>query len=140
MPTLPSGLPDTVSDEEDLARFLTSSGHYNAQIVKPSAFLPSPKHQNTSVFRHGKEPLQDLKDLGEKYIQTERRIHGVGVLRARDVRSAKLDVVSKEPPPKHANIEGWPWFENDPELQRAQQKERASLMSQKAELLIFEGP
>ena len=35
MATLPSGLPDHVADGEDLARFLTSSSHFNAVMVKP---------------------------------------------------------------------------------------------------------
>jgi len=32
--TLPSGLPEHVGDEEDIARFLTSSGHFSATAVK----------------------------------------------------------------------------------------------------------
>ena len=30
---LPSGLPELVADDEDLARFLTSSNHFNTQIT-----------------------------------------------------------------------------------------------------------
>ena len=41
------------------------------------------------------------------------------------VASAKtrsgLDVVASEPPAAHANIEGWPWLDDDPELQKARQ-------------------
>ena len=29
------------------------------------------------------------------------------------------EVLSAEPPPAHANIEGWPWMEADPQLQKA---------------------
>jgi hypothetical protein len=56
---LASGLPEIVADDEDLARFLTSSNHFNVRMVKPAAFLPS-SDDETSVFRHGAEPRADL--------------------------------------------------------------------------------
>src|SRR6266704_3307857 len=37
VPMLPSGLAEVVADEEDLARFLTQSSHFNTEIVKPAA-------------------------------------------------------------------------------------------------------
>jgi hypothetical protein len=46
MTMLPSGLPERVSDNEDLSRFLTQSGQFNSLGAKPAAFLPSPKHRN----------------------------------------------------------------------------------------------
>ena len=119
MATLDSGLPDLVGDEEDLARFLTSSSQYNATMAKPSAFLPNQKFKNTSVFRHGKEPLDELKRIGAEHLRGERPIQAVAFVTARHVRSAQLDVLAKEPPPRHANIEGWPWLAADPELQSA---------------------
>jgi len=61
--TLPSGLPEHVGCDEDVARFLTSSGHYNASAVKPAAFMPNPRNGETSVFRHGAEPMDDLKAI-----------------------------------------------------------------------------
>ena len=48
MGTLPSGLPDLIGDEEDLARFLTQRSHFNAIMAKPAAFLPSRKDRETS--------------------------------------------------------------------------------------------
>src|SRR6266568_2056238 len=42
VPMLPSGLAEVVADEEDLARFLTQSSHFNTEIVKPG-FLPVPR-------------------------------------------------------------------------------------------------
>ena len=47
---LPSGLADIVEDEEDVARFLTSSKQFNAVMIKPSAFLPNPKDGKKSEF------------------------------------------------------------------------------------------
>ena len=40
---LPSGLPEHVDDEEEVARFLTQSSQFNATMVKPAALLPNPK-------------------------------------------------------------------------------------------------
>ena len=37
MATLPSGLPDVVADDEDIARFLTQSNQFNTTMAKPAA-------------------------------------------------------------------------------------------------------
>lgn len=130
--TLPSGLPDHVDDGEDLARFLTSSGHYNATAVKPAAFMPNPRNGETSVFRHGAEPLDDLKMIAQNEVGTERRIHGAGIVKAKHIREAKLEARAGEPPPRHADLIGWPWSANDPDFSKASQKELAALIAQKA--------
>lgn len=129
---LPSGLPEHVADEEDLARFLTSSGHYNASAVKPSAFMPNPKNGETSVFRHGVDPIESLKQIGEEEVGAERRVHGAAILRAGAVRAAKLEVRAGEPPPRHADIVNWPWDANDPDFGKAAQKELAALIALKS--------
>lgn len=136
MGTLSSGLDESIADSEDLARFLTSSGHYNAAMPKPAAFLPNPKDRETSVFRHGDGPTEELWHIGEKYAASERTLHGAAVLKAGDVRRVKLDILAGEPPPRHAAIVGWPLVENDPELQRAQQKGLALLLASVARLVL----
>jgi hypothetical protein len=135
MATLPSGLPDLVADEEDLARFLTQSSHFNALMAKPAAFLPSPKDRETSVSRHGREPLESLWVLGIVAAK-DRKLYGAAIFKARAVRAAQLEVRADEPPPRHAVIHGWPWIENDPEFQKAEQKERAALLASEAALLL----
>jgi hypothetical protein len=127
---LPSGLPDVVSDEEDLARFLASSRWYNSIGPKSAAFLPNPKDGETSVFRHSGDPLDELWSLF-----AGPSLHGAAIVKARDVRSAELEVIASEPPPKHAAIRGWP-IASDPALQKAQQKECALLVASKAKLLL----
>lgn len=129
---LPSGLPELVGEDEDLARFLTSSGHYNTSKVKPSAFMPNPKNGETSVFRHGAEPLGDLKAIAQGEVGADRRIHGAAVVKVDAVRAANLEVLAKEPPLRHADIVRWPWMQNDPEFGKAAQKELAALIAQKA--------
>jgi hypothetical protein len=124
MEFLPSGLPDQVADDEDLARFLVQSNQFNETVVKPAAFLPNPKKRETSISRHGAEPAQRLWEIGLVAAGT-RSLYGAAILKAWAVREASLDVFSDEPPPRHGAIRRWPWIDDDPELQRAQQKERA---------------
>ena len=131
---LSSGLPEHVADEEDVARFLTSSGHYNSTAVKPAAFMPNPRNGETSVFRHGSEPLEELKAIAQAEVGAERRIHGAAIVKAEAVREARLEVRSKEPPPRHADIIGWKWSIEDPEFGKAEQKELAALIAQNAGL------
>jgi hypothetical protein len=135
MPILPSGLPDVVSDEEDLARFLAFSRWYNSKGPKPVAFLPNPKDGETSVFRHSGDPRDELWSLFTEYIGGQ-SLHGAAIVKTRDVKSAELEVSASEPPPKHAAIRGWPSIASDPALQKAQQKERALLVASKATLLL----
>jgi hypothetical protein len=132
---LASGLPDNVADNEDLARFLTSSSQFNAQMAKPAVFLPSARDRETSIFRHGSEPRDALWAIGDEHAAGNRTLHGAAIVKTLDVRAALLDVVAAEPPPRHAAIRGWPWFDDDLETQKAQQKERATLIASKAVLL-----
>lgn len=132
---LPSGLEIYVGDDEDLARFLASSSHFNAQGVKHAAFLPSPKNRATSVFRHLNSSDESLRQLGKNIFGSERTLHGVAVCKAQHVRSAQLEVEAAEPPPRHANITGWPWHASDPELEKARLKERAILLAKDAKLI-----
>ena len=136
MATLPSGLPEQVGDDENLTRFLTQGSHFNSLMPKPAAFLPHPKYKNTSVFRIGNEP-ERLRQTWNAAANGERTLKGAAVFKSTDVRGIGLDVIAKEPPPAHANIEGWPWLENDPELQKARQLELATQLASAAELIRF---
>jgi len=135
MATLPSGLSDSVSDNEDLARFLTQSSQFTTSLVKPAAFLPNPKDRQTSISRHGPEPREDLWTLGLSAAGT-RSLHGAAIFKAQAVRAVQLGVEADEPPLRHAVITGWPWNEADPELQRAKQKELAMKIASQASLLL----
>jgi hypothetical protein len=134
--TLPSGLSDRVTDGEDLARFLTSSNHFNQVAVKPVAFLPRIDTGETSVARHGASPNALLRQLGELYIGGSRSLHGAAIVLTRDVRAAGLDVEPHEPPPQHANINRWAG-DSDEATQRARRKEQAILLAQRATLVRF---
>jgi hypothetical protein len=132
---LPSGLSETVSDDEDLARFLTQSSQFIATMPKPAAFLPSPKDRETSVSRHSSEPRSILWEIGIA-AAGKRKLYGAALFKAGAVRAAQLDVLADEPPPYHAVIRDWPWNETDPESQKAQQKEIANMIASQAVLLL----
>ncbi len=104
-------------------------------MAKPVAFLPAPKDRETSVFRQVTQPPAALWAIGDEYVAGNRTVHGAAIVKARDVRAAGLGVFPEEPPPRHAAISGWPWLENDLELQKAKQKELAALVASKAILL-----
>jgi hypothetical protein len=134
---LPSELPETVADDEELARLLRSSGHFSSTIVKASAFIPA-KDGKTSVIRHGAEPREELWDLARLFLGPGIKFHGAAICKARAIREQHLDVVADEPPPRHANIVSWP-LNADIELQKAQQKELALAIAAVSELVKIEG-
>jgi len=125
---LPSGLPSDVEDREELARFLTQSSHFNSLVVKPAAFLPNPRDQETSISRHGKDPEESLWELG-RTAAAGRKLYGAGIFTAQAARAVQLSVIAAEPPHRHAVIRNWPWVTEDPELQKAKQKELALSLS-----------
>lgn len=130
---LSSGLPEDVADAEPLARFLTSDSQFNRQMAKPAAFMPGPSDSKTSVFRQAAEPDR-LWETAEREI-VERRVRAAAMLTAADVRRAKLDVEAHEPPPRHANIIGWPSDAGDPVSTKARCKAFALLLAQAAALV-----
>ena len=130
---LSSGLPEIVADDEDVARILVQPSQFGAAGVKPSAFVPGNKDRETSVFRHGREPLNSLMEIGRDV--ADRRsltAYGAAVLKARSARGTALDVVASEPPARHAAIRGWPWDGPDPDLDKARRKELALLLANAA--------
>jgi hypothetical protein len=66
-----------------------------------------------------------------------RTLKAVAFCTAGDVRIAGLDIIASEPPPAHANIEGWPWLD-DPDIQKARQKEYASRIAEATSILKLE--
>lgn len=133
---LPSGLPERVADEEDVARFLTSSGHYNATAVRPAAFMPNPSNGETSVFRHGGEPLAALRAMGEAEVGVSRRVHGAAIVRAGVTRSVGLAIRAGEPPPRHADIVGWPGAAQDPDFGAEGTRRADRAKSRSADLVL----
>lgn len=133
MKELESGLPKDIKGEETLARFVMSSSHYNAHGIKYTAYLPNPRNGETSVFRYAEKWAESLRAIGESAARNRGlQLHGTSLVLAQVVFDAMLRLVAVEPPPRHANIVGWPVLANDPARQKAAQKERAMLIAQAA--------
>jgi hypothetical protein len=132
---LPSGLSELVAEDEDLARFLTQRSQFSREIAKPAAFLPSPADRETSVSRHGVEPPEELWQIG-RAAAGDRTLYGAAIVKAESVAVAKLEIVSSEPPPRHAAIRGWPW-PDDQDLRKAQQKARAIVLASRTTHLLL---
>lgn len=128
-------MPEHVADDEYLIRFLTDSNRFNTFGVRPQAFLPNPKHRNTSVFRGAND-----KESGEVLWNTNpiagKGLKALAIVTAAQVRSSGLDVNAEEPPHCHANIEKWCWDE-DEEMTRAKNKELAMLLAKDAKLVVI---
>ncbi len=131
MATLPSGLPEAIAPDEDIARFLTQSSQFNSIMAKPAAFLPNPRDKESSVSRHGREPAERLWQLGA-VAAGARNLYGAAILKAHAVADAGLELSADEPPDFHAVIRNWPWNETDRELERAKQRELALLLASAA--------
>lgn len=131
-----SGLPEIVGDDEVLARFLTSSSHFNSRGVRHTVFLPEPNDRETSVFRHNGVPPEELWAMARDRAAQGRTIHGAALVTTDAVRLLHLEVTAAEPPPRHAAIRNWPWIEDDPELRKAHHKNLAMSLASKAELIL----
>ena len=96
-------------------------------VIQPKAFEPDRSRNDLSVSR-----ITDLKSKpGErsiwfigKFVERERqkngnpsRIYGRADLSVSQIRDLGLEVVPSEPPPRHANIENFPSFSTETELE-----------------------
>ena len=135
---LPSGLPENVQDEEWISRFLTSrSSHCNTRVVKPAAFMPNSKNGRLSVARHDAEPLKESERIAKEDFGLGKAAFGVALVKAKEFRKQMLDFDADDRPPRHADVIGWPWQRDDPVFDKAEQKEKAAALAQKARLLRF---
>ena len=137
MENLPSGLPEKIQDDEDVARYLTSSRQFNSTTVKGVAFLPSIQDRESSVFRHGSEPRERLISIGNEHAAGDRNLHGAAIVKAALVRGFALELLPNEPPPRHAVIKGWPAIPDDPQAELAKHKELANCLASASTLIRF---
>ncbi len=99
--------------------------------------MPDPKNGETSVYRHGKDPLEDLLALARQEIGTDRKVHGAAIVKASFVTAVDLKVKASEPPLRHADIVQWPWQLDDPEMGKAERMDRAKVIARHAEKVLF---
>ncbi|MDX2066121.1 MAG: hypothetical protein SFX74_10290 [Fimbriimonadaceae bacterium] len=131
---LPSGLNDTVADEEKLARFVDGSNKKNASGANWRAFFP-PLNGELSAARCGSFPAE-LERLAKLYLGHDETF-GAAIFEAGSVRECGLDVTPSEPPEKHCNVSGWPSVQ-DLEEQKAMRKQKAmQLLAQVTDWIPF---
>ena len=133
---LPSGLPETVADNELISRFLTSRNHYNTTAVKPPAFIPNPKDGRLSIARHNAEPIEESERLAKEDFHLQKAA-GVARLPALTFRKEGLDFLADDNPPRHADVINWPWREDDPEYGKSERKLIAAALAQQAQRLMY---
>jgi hypothetical protein len=100
-----------VDENELLARFIYSDTWYRKKdlTVKPKAFLPNPKTNDVSVFRHIGFTETDLLEIGKEGARkSSPNYHGRADIQALIVYEWGLHVEPTAEPPNHANITGWP--------------------------------
>lgn len=108
-----------LENDETIARFLTSSGHFakTKGTVKFRALLPRTDTMTTSVFRIDGLRERFIRLIGDHFvgeaIGPNRTLYGRGELDVEDVTNVGLEVAPTEEPIRHADIVGWP--ENKPE-------------------------
>ncbi|MFV1994678.1 MAG: hypothetical protein ACC661_04515 [Verrucomicrobiales bacterium] len=126
---LPSGLPESVGDDETLARFVLASKHFSQPQeghwrVKYPAFIPDP-HDDLSVSRVEGLPSDSIAKLGRPVAAKQRKaLYGAALVKCGLIRRQSLDILADEPPERHANIVGWP-----KESDRKEQKSRRQLIA-----------
>jgi len=84
--------------------------------------MPHP-HIALSVFRILGLAEVEILQIGEEVGRLRSKpLVGRGELTAAHVRTLGLDVKAKEPPPRHADIVGWPALTGTPKEDKSRQK------------------
>lgn len=109
----------SVTPAEPLARFVLTRSHINWEDsarprLRPEAFMPHPRNE-LSVFRIEGLDQNNVREIGED-VATRRgkTLIGRGEVTAGNIQSIGLRVEPKEPPPRHADILGWPALSGTP--------------------------
>jgi hypothetical protein len=100
----------TVVPGERLSRYVFEESYYRADgSPKPKAFYPD-KDNVVSVFRIDGLTHAEVIEFGDKHVTPKRNkpLHGHVEITAASVRAVGLDVASKEPPLRHAEIFNFP--------------------------------
>lgn len=105
-------LPDIIGDNEVTSYFLHFSDQFRNGNVVFSTFFPRVDlnpHQ-LSVFRIDELTEPDIWNLGNEHVpvRSGNPIKGRADLKALHFRAQNIHIEKDEPPPRHANILGWP--------------------------------
>ena len=105
-------LPFDVNPHEIITRYLLSKSHFSisSSRVKPRALEPSSRDNSTSVFRIMNLNEDQIWRLARAFVSnpTGRSLYARADIPALAVYELSLNIHPDEPPPRHANIVGWP--------------------------------
>ncbi len=130
-----------VTETELIARFILTRSHINWESVekprlRPEAFMPHPRIE-LSVFRIGGLDQSEVNQIGGNVAALRQKtLIGHGQLSVKVVEQAKLSVRPKEPPPRHADIVGWPAPTGNPKEDKSRQKLLAQELVERAVLIL----
>ncbi len=106
-------LPAIVGDDEEVASFVFESNKFKKDQLDYRQLMPSRKYGNTSVYRIEGLTETETSDAGHAIalVRSKPGILGWAILIAKAIRLLQphpLKLNAAEPPPRHAQIEGWP--------------------------------
>lgn len=99
-----------VGPNEELARCAVEKSYFRADnTVRHNAYMLG-REKAVFVFRQGGLSDDEIWELGMTHVARPRAkpLLGRAVIHTRHVSSQELSVESTEPPPRHADILGWP--------------------------------
>ncbi|GIJ96875.1 hypothetical protein CAPN001_14440 [Capnocytophaga stomatis] len=101
-------LPDDISDEENIARFVFSPINVNPKSnkLKPNCFRPPAGLDEISVNRYDYTTASFLKSLALKMQTDKKEFFGLGIVKANKIRGNEFEVVYTpiELNPYHSDI------------------------------------
>jgi len=101
-----------IAVSEALSRFIFQKKWYRPSdsTVRHAAFMPNPNNGQTSVFRTYDLSDKEVWDIGELEVAPRlgKPVLGRADIGVSNVMEIGLKIVPREPPRRHANIEGWP--------------------------------
>ena len=98
--------------------------------------MPHPRIE-LSVFRIEGLDQNGVREIGENVAtQRGKRLVGRGDVTAGNIQSIGLRVEPKEPPPRHADIMGWPALSGTPKEDKGRQKLIAQQIVERAMLVL----
>jgi hypothetical protein len=93
---------------ETISRYLLEGEIRRDNTIRHSAFTP-PTNLRHSVFRIDSLSDEEIWNLAIEYVEPHRgKVIGRGDLLVSQVLGENLRVVPADPPPRHADICGWP--------------------------------
>src|SRR5438128_1120652 len=130
-----------VIPSEPLARFILTRSHIKWEDserprLRPAAFMPHPRVE-LSVFRIEGLDQNGVREIGvDVATQRGKTLVARGEVTAGNIQSIGLRIEPKEPPPRHADIVGWPTLSGTPKEDKSRQKLIAQQIVERASLVI----